>query len=269
MAAQEWRELSDAFARYNAALGRVHTAHVNAQEIKEQTKQVAQAYFRTVRPLLTKYQLDDLLEPLTAAFQALLQLSEGRSLTSSYKRHTKAIRRLVPRITGQLELQGGTASSVSSSETDRKIVETLDRLIPSAAQSYQQAIADLADDRRLSFRGPAHELREALREVLDHLAPDVDMTKDGVKFEKDQHGKERATYTMKQKVRFVFKARERSMTESAVPEKATSTIDGLIADMTRSTYDRGSLSAHKEHGKRSIEQLKRYVDVILHDLLEI
>jgi hypothetical protein len=39
--------------------------------------------------------------------------------------------------------------------------------------------------------------------------------------------------------------------------------------MTRSTYDRGSLSAHKERGKKSVEQLKRYVDVIFHDLLEL
>jgi hypothetical protein len=128
---------------------------------------------------------------------------------------------------------------------------------------------DLADSRRLSFRGPAHELRESLREVLDHLARDAEMKKDGVKYEKDQHGKDRSTYTMKQKVRFIFKARERSLTESAVPEKATSTIDELIAEVTRSTYDRGSLSAHQERGKKSVEQLKRWVDVILHDLLEL
>jgi len=269
MALQEWRDLCNVFARYSAALGRVNTTHVNAQEMKEQTKQVAQLYFRTVRPLLTNYQLADLLESLTAAFQALLQLSEGRNVTSSYKKHVKAVRQLVPKITGQLELQAGAATGGSSTETDRKILETLDRLIPSAGLSYQQAIADLADVRRLSFRGPAHELREALREVLDHLAPDADMKTDGVKFEKDQHGKDRATYTMKQKVRFIFRAREQSMTESAAPEKATSLIDELIADVTRSTYDRGSLSAHKERGKKSVEQVKRYVDVIFHDLLEI
>jgi hypothetical protein len=41
-----------------------------------------------------------------------------------------------------------------------------------------------------------------------------------------------------------------SATESAVPEDAANTIDALIADMTRSTYDRGSLSAHQERGKK-------------------
>jgi hypothetical protein len=268
-AADEWRDLCTLFLRYSGTLDRVPAAHVNSQVLKDQTKEVAQAYFRLVRPLLLQYQLEDLVEPLTAAFQALLELSEGRNLTTSYRRHVKVIRRLIPKITSQLELQGGNVLSVSSSETDKKIIETLDQLIPSARLSYQQAVADLSDPRRFSFRGPAHELREALREVLDHLARDADMKKDGVKFEKDHNGKDRTTYTMKQKVRFIFKAREQSMTDSAVPEKATSTIDELIADMTRSTYDRGSLSAHQERGKKSVDQLKRYVDVLLHDLLEI
>ncbi|MGY4166341.1 pPIWI-associating nuclease domain-containing protein [Bradyrhizobium sp. USDA 4529] len=268
-ASEEWRDLCRSFLRYGGTIDRLRTAQVNSRELKEQTKLVAQVYFRSVRPLLLQFQLEDLVEPLTAAFQALLELSEGRNLTASYKRHVKTIRRLIPKITSQLELQGGSAPSVSSSTTDRKIIDTLDQLIPSAGLSYQQAIADLSDARRASFRGPAHELREALREVLDHLAPDANMKEAQIKFEKDHNGKERTTYTMKQKVRFIFKAREQSMTDSAVPEKATNTIDELIADMTRSTYDRGSLSAHKERGKKSVEQLKRYVDALFHDLLEI
>jgi hypothetical protein len=137
-------------------------------------------------------------------------------------------------------------------------------LLPSAAQSYQQALIDLADPKRQSFRGPAHELREALREVLDHLAPDVEMKAAGVVLEKD-----RPKHTMKQKVRHIFKAREKSTTESAAPEDAANTVEALIADMTRSTYDHGSLAAHKERGQKSVQQLKRYVDVIFHDLLEL
>jgi hypothetical protein len=270
MAAQEWGELRDALGAYHSRLNRVQTNHVNSKGLKDQSKEIAQLFFRNVRPALINYHLDEFIEPLTGAFQALLELSEGRNLTASYKRHLTAIRRLVPRVTSQIAMRAPLPGfAVSSSENDSKIIDTLSRLVPSASLSYQQAIGDLADPRRLSFRGPAHELREALREVLDHLAPDDEMSKEGVRFEKGQDDKDRTTYTMKQKVRFIFRARERSMTESAVPEKATATIDALIADMTRSTYDRGSLSAHKERGKKSIEQLKRYVDVILHDLLEI
>jgi hypothetical protein len=76
-------------------------------------------------------------------------------------------------------------------------------------------------------------------------------------------------YTMKQKVRFTFKNREQNATESSVPENAVNIVEEVIASMTRSTYDRGSLSAHQELGRKACEQLKRYVDVVLHDLLEI
>jgi hypothetical protein len=265
-AAQEWRELCAAFTQFNAHLNRNTAVHVNSETLRDEAKHVSQMYFRSSRQSLRQFQLDDLIESLSVEFEAILVLSEGRNSTASYKRHIKAIRKIIPRVTSQLEVQGGASiPSTSSSETDQKILKTLADLLPSAAQSYQQAILDLADSKRLSFRGPAHELRESLREVLDHLAPDAEVIKaPGFKLEKD-----RPKPTMKQKVRFIFRARERSATESAAPEDAANTIDGLVAEITRSTYDRGSLSAHTERGKKSVEQLKRYVDVIFHDLLEL
>lgn len=265
-AAQEWRALCAAFTQYTAHLDRNNAVNINSATLRDETKRIAQMYFRSVRQSLQQFQLDEFIEPLSVAFEALLVLSEGRNLASSYKKHTKAIRKIIPRVTSQLEVQGGAARpSGNSSETDQKLLRTLADLLPSAAQSYQQALLDLGDTKRLSFRGPAHELRESLREVLDHLAPDAEVVKaPGFKLEKD-----RTKPTMKQKVRFIFKARERSATESAAPEDAANTIDALIADMTRSTYDRGSLSSHKERGKKSVEQLKRYVYVIFHDLLEL
>jgi hypothetical protein len=265
-AAQEWRELCAALVQFNGHLNRNSAVNVNSEALRDEAKHVAQMYFRGARQSLQQFQLDDLIEPLSVAFEAILVLSEGRNSTASYKRHAKTIRKIIPRVTSQLEVQGGASTpGISSSESVQKILRTLTDLLPSAAQSYQQALSDLADPRRLSFRGPAHELRESLREVLDHLAPDAEVMKaPGFKLEK-----ERPKPTMKQKVRFIFKARERSATESAAPEDAANTIDALIAEMTRSTYDRGSLSAHKEHGKKSVEQLKRYVDVIFHDLLEL
>lgn len=265
-AAQEWRNLCDAFTEYAAHLSRNTAVNVNSVALRNETKSVAQLYFRNVRQLLEQFQLDEFIEPLSRAFEALLVLSEGNNATSTYKKHAKSIKKIIPRVTSQLEVQGGTAGGItSSSDTDQKIIQTLTGLLPSAAQSYQQALFDLADTRRLSFRGPAHELRECLREVLDHLAPDADVMKaPGFKLEKD-----RPKPTMKQKVRFIFKARERRTTESAAPEDATTTIDALIAQMTRSTYDRGSLSAHTQRDKKSVEQLKRYVDVIFYDLLEL
>jgi hypothetical protein len=265
-ATQEWRALCAAFTQYTAHLNRNDAVNVNSATLRDETKHIAQMYFRNIRQALQQFQLDELIEPLSVAFEALLVLSEGRNPTASYKKHIKTIRKMIPRVSSQLEVQGGASRvEVSSSETDQKILRTLAGLVPSAAQSYQQALLDLAESNRQSFRGTAHELRECLREVLDHFAPDAEVEKSPhFKLEKG-----RTKPTMKQKVRFIFRARERSPTESSAPEDAANTVDALIADMTRSTYDRGSLSAHQERGKKGVEQLKRYVDVIFHDLLEL
>jgi hypothetical protein len=115
--------------------------------------------------------------------------------------------------------------------------------------------------------GPAHELRESLREVLDRFASPEEMENAAVKPERNAKADE--IYTMKQKVHFIFKNRERNTTGSAVPENAVNMVEEVVASMTRSTYDRGSLSAHQERGKKACDQLKRYVGVVLHDLLEI
>lgn len=263
-AEKRWRDFCTALARFSTHLDRNKAVNVNSAALRDHAKQVAQQYFRHVRQDLLQFQLDELIEPLSIEFEALIVLSEGRNAAASYRRHAKAIRKLIPRVTSQLAVHDGTAATtVSSSEPDGKIVETLAKLVPSAALSYQQALRDLSDTQRQSFRGPAHELREALREVLDHFAPDADvMAVPGFKLEKD-----RPKPTMKQKVRFILKARSQNDTERAVPESAVSTVEALIADMTRSTYDRGSLAAHTERGKKDLEQLKRYVDVVLHDLL--
>jgi hypothetical protein len=55
------------------------------------------------------------------------------------------------------------------------IIKTPEGMIPSAALSYRQEIMDIADEKRSSYRGAALELRESMRETLDHLAPDKEV----------------------------------------------------------------------------------------------
>ncbi|HZR73097.1 hypothetical protein [Bradyrhizobium sp.] len=266
--AEQWRELCDAFVLYADRINRNSSVHVNSQELRNETRAIAQLYFRGMRHTLQQLALAEFAEPLSMHFEALITLSEGRNVTSSYKKHVKAIRRLIPKITSRIEIQaGGPRNAVSSSENDQKILATLLDLVPSAALSYEQALMDMAQADRVSWRGAAHELREALREVLDRFASPADMEKAGVRKEKNKRGDE--IYTMKQKVRFILKNREYNETESAVPENAVNLVEEVIASMTRSTYDRGSLSAHQERGKKECQQVKRYVDVMLHELLEL
>jgi hypothetical protein len=146
-----------------------------------------------------------------------------------------------------------------------RIVTTLRALLPSAALSYEQALIDLDQPERLSWRGPATDLREALRETLDHLAPDTDVKGSaGYKQEADTRGP-----TMKQKVRYILKNRGVSKMLAAPAEDATVSIDEAIGNFVRSVYTRSSVSTHTPTDKNEVLRILDFVRVVLCELLEV
>jgi hypothetical protein len=154
-----------------------------------------------------------------------------------------------------LPLTSPKAEPVASSEEDEQIISKLDVLVPSAALSYKQAVFDLKDNSRVSFRGPALELREALREILDHLAPDDDVTAAPGYV----HEKERIGPTMKQKVRFIMKKKGKRSSSDA-PEQAVTTFEEAIAALTRAVYERSSKAAHAASERQTV--------AIFHEIIE-
>jgi hypothetical protein len=167
-----------------------------------------------------------------------------------------------PDVQKLLPPNGKKIDKVARSGEDSEIVSLLDALVPSAALSYEQAILDLTDDGRVSFRGPALELREALRETLDHLAPDNEVdSAPGYVQEKDRTGP-----TMKQKVRFIMKKTGRRSSSDA-PEQAVNAFEESIAALTRAVYDLSSKATHVAGERNAVTQLRRYVRVILHEVL--
>lgn len=130
------------------------------------------------------------------------------------------------------------------------------------AASYEQVLQDIATGKRVSWRGTGTELREVLREVMDHLAPDGDvMAASGFKLEGDLKRP-----TQKQKVRFILKARKRAV---GVAEASIETVEAGIATLARSTYQRGSVTTHASTDAAEVRKLKNYVDALLVELLEI
>lgn len=224
--ADEWQALCDAFATFGRHVDQIGTVNINANSTRAEAKEVAQRYFRQGRASLQNLGLDDELSVLDKGFESFIQLSSGKNAASSYKKQIRSIRKLLPKVTTRIELnQSVNKTPLNTSAEDERVIETLEGLVPSAALSYKQAIIDLADENRLSFRGPALELREALRETLDHLAPDTDVTSaPDYAEEKGRHGP-----TMKQKVRFILKARGQSKSSSEVPEQTANTVDEMVA----------------------------------------
>jgi Predicted pPIWI-associating nuclease len=158
-----------------------------------------------------------------------------------------------------------TASLVVPTPSERLIIDTLSRIVPAAAVSYEQCLLDLGAQQRRSYRGVAHELREVLRETLNYLAPDTDvMAAPGFKLERDQ---ERPT--QRQKALHVLRNRKLSREEISAPELAVSMVEEMGARITRTAYTRGSKDAHTSSSAPEVRQLKMWIDAVLGELLEI
>jgi hypothetical protein len=264
-----WRSLCEEFAEIAKQLDRVRTINVNARNLRDAARQVAERYLHDTRAILIGAGANEDAAVLDDAFGGLFQLSHGHNALASYKKQIKRIRKTLPNVAKKLAINVGASSTATNrnraSIEEQKLAATLEALVPSAGLSYKQALADLNDEKRVSFRGPASELREALREALDALAPDDDVMKsDGFKLEE---GKKQPT--TKQKVRFILRARGLSKSNREVPEDTANAIDELIGHLTRSVQNLSSIATHVATEKTNVRRVKRYIDAVLHDILEI
>lgn len=276
---EPWDRLVTLVDSFRASIQRAPGDRVGSAALRGSGKELVQLFFRDVRPDLELLGVDDL-SVLDELMQGLLAATNGRASKSTYLSILTRSRAALSSLEAQRELRLGRMAStgppvaaanqsvglpVQPSETELKIVAALERLVPSAALSYRQALADLSNSGRVSFRGPANELREAFREVLDELAPDEDvMGQPGFRPEEDQ-----TTPTQKQKVRYILRSEGRSNSERQAPEQATRLIEEMFASFARSAYQRSNVSAHVASARRDVLQMKMYIDSVLAELLQI
>jgi predicted pPIWI-associating nuclease len=117
---------------------------------------------------------------------------------------------------------------------------------------------------RSSWRGTAVEFREALREVLDQLAPDAEVeAQSNFKREPDTKG------TMKQKAVFMLRARRTKKAQVKTFAEAFDVVDGLIGNLARSVYTRSSVAVHVADSREEARKVRDYVSLVLAELLEI
>lgn len=214
------REFLDQLDTLQARIRRGHAVNINDRETKEGAIALASAYFAECRkPLLAATGDGESLRSHDENWQELIRLAHGNNSRRSYLNLLKTLHREMAELSiiqlSHLAEQATPASAFSDiSPAERLIIETLETSIPSAAASYRQALLDLRASQRLSYRGTASELREALRETLDHLASDKDvMEQPGFVLEDKQ-----TKPTMKQKAQYILAVRGRSRTKRMLTE---------------------------------------------------
>jgi hypothetical protein len=228
-------------------------------------KPMAVAYFEFVRPELESANCrTGLIAEFDAVIQGLIDLASDSREKTYFFGPLKEIRALVLECTIHLMKARGVPRLLLS-QTERGILTTLERMLPNTADSYEQVLRDIAHGARVSWRGTAAELREVLREVMDHLAPDDKVTaSQGYQQEAGRFGP-----TQKQKVRFILKARRTGSVAIDTAESTLQTVDESVAALARTTYTRGAASTHTAPEAGEIRKLKRYVDALLAELLEV
>jgi hypothetical protein len=248
------------------SLSNVTSNQLHSAKLRDEIRVLIEAYFKIVRPqITTNSSQDSEIGKVDGYFQTLLELCHKKGKVTTYTKSLTTIRSQLIKIDSKQVSFNNPVSTTGQNSVDLIIIDTLQKILPSAALSFKQAVDDLTQDSRYSWRGPATDLREALRETLDHLAPDKDVTSmPGYTQAKDVHGP-----TMKQKVRFILSKRGISKTNSETAENATESVDGIIGAFVRSVYTRSSISTHTSTDKSEVLRIRNFVRVVFCELLEI
>jgi hypothetical protein len=265
------RELLADIEGLRVRLRRGSTVNVNDRHTKDAVMGAATLYFSACRPHLVRAlgETPALLHH-DAEWQGLIRLAHGNNSRRTFLKSVASLRSGLTELNiaalSSISNRGGQVSGPSSlTPAEALIIRTLENSIPPAAASYRQAILDLNGGDRLSYRGTASELRESLREALDQLAPDADVSaQQGFTLEPGQKQP-----TMKQKALYILTVRGRSRKQRTLAVKSIELVDMLSGEIARAVYDRASLATHVEASRAEVLKLKRYVDTVFFDLLEI
>jgi hypothetical protein len=225
---------------------------------------IARAFFESVRTELTAAApRAGLVVELDDAMQELLRLATAPRSKVAYS-GLKGLSALLLEATICIMKAKGEHRLVLS-QTEKAILDKLSTILPPTADSYEQALADIAEGGRVSWRGTANELREVLREVIHHLAPtDAVVAAAGFALEDKQ-----TTPTQRQRVRFILTSRHAPAAALDVVGAALTTVDETVAVLARITYGRSNASTHAGTGVTEIRNLKRYIDAVLAELLAV
>ncbi len=254
-------------------LKKLRTKKIYSFKIRQNFKILVKYYFRTVRKEFSILKINT--DGLDRQMQELLQFSNEVSFRYSYLILLNKISKSIGKLEIEREYYFSNKGEKNKEgfiflDIEKKIYQTLLKLLPLVAISYKQVLLDLSNKERISFKGTAGEIREILRQVLDHLAPDeVVMKSFGFKLENDYKKP-----TMKQKTRFILKSRGQPKNQTKLAENTASIIEigeENISAFLRSLYKSGSILTHTNAGlaRKKVKQLKIYLDSILCELLEV
>jgi hypothetical protein len=261
------RTLQEALNSLQIGLRKIRSKQIHHKKIIAASKKIVDIYFRELREfLLSACNNTSVITDLDANMQDLLEATHKKTSIGIYKSRVSKIKNLLLETEKLILLSASNSNNRHQlTPADRRVIETLKKILPSAALSYEQALIDMESSHRLSWRGPATDLREALRECLDHLAPDKEVEDaPGFKREPNANGP-----TMKQKTTYILRSRQLSKESIKSAQDSVALIDEMLGSFVRSIYTRASISTHTPTDKKEVGRICDLVRFVLCELLSI
>lgn len=148
------------------------------------------------------------------------------------------------------------------SDRQRLVLDRLRKLSPALSTSFEQALRDLNDQTRLSYMGPAGEVREVLRATIQILAPDADIRAQSWFKGHPQGGK--INPTQSERTRYAVQQRGGSLDQAKASDEL---IDELVGKVSRETYQVGSRAFHAGTVRGDVQKLAGWVFSLLDEVL--
>lgn len=199
------------------------------------------------------------------AFSHLHELSRKKPSKQKCLDALSEAKKSLVAIEGVFLTGAGWRNAGSPAPIDERIISTLRDVCPPAAAAYAQGVKDLEALDRASWRGPATELREALRETLDALAPDRDV----VAMPGYKHEPNATRPTMRQKAKFILKSRDMKGAQVDHSVGVVESVDDMVSGITRSVYTRSNVSTHTPTDRDEVVRLHVWVRLTLCELLAL
>jgi len=233
-----------------------------------------ETWFRECRPAIVR-QIGETpaIEEMDQTFQDLLRLTHKRAERRLYKQGlSRCVALLEEPILVQYDIARWTTNA-SPPQTDEAsaIIERLGNLQPEVADSYRQILSDLGDEKRLTFKGTANELRELLRVVLVLLAPEEEVCqcswfKEKRVKAKEKNGK-RKQPERAERIRYILEQKTRTSRQLETAQKAVEEIDAQLGSLALPLYAETSDAAHRGAGREDVIRTLRYLNAVLLDIL--
>jgi hypothetical protein len=264
-------EFIDVLERLRTRLSASKTKEITRPAERTNIQAVVGAWFSQYRPSFVQIVGEEsYIVSMDEEMQILLALAAGNcSRWKAIRSTTSALQHFKENLLVPLSrAYWSRAPERSPAGRDPGVANRLKQLEPELAESYEQAVVDIEDSTRVSYRGQAAELREVLTGVLHKLAPNSEVqATDWYRDARKSGARSEPTPTRAERTKFILRSRQKgsAVTESA--ESYTALVEQRLGDVVSATYKRGSAATHGGTERAELVNVLPYMNALLRELL--